>query len=106
MSLPWRKDKRPHLRLVRIEEKLDKLIQLEKGMIPIVVSNDPTEIEIANGDTGRLLFGLTKRRVLHSWEAVGGFIREDGTSDDILRCIVCNVLLTDCGATEDSWYCQ
>jgi hypothetical protein len=106
MSLPWRKDKRPHLQLVRIEKKLDELIQLERGLIPI--SNDPTEIEsqyrfIAPAHlrvvSDPLMEGEPKRP-LHSWEAI--WENEDGN----LQCVNCKVLMSDCGATGESWYCE
>lgn len=85
MAQTWRRDRRLYLQLVRIEEKLDELIQLERGLIP--VSNDPTELEIANGE----------KRQLHSW-----LINKEG----LTICFHCGTLLTDCGATNDSWYCQ
>jgi len=114
MSLPWRKDKRPHLQLVRIEEKLDELIQLEKGLIPI--SNDPTEIEFAERVESQYAFIAPAyfrvvadplmegepKRPLHAWTAIWDDVGDDGN----LQCVNCKVLMSDCGATEESWYCK
>lgn len=74
----------------RIEEKLDKLLALEQGLISY--SNDPSEIVTAKA----------RGRRLHTFISHG--ISETGEDD--IRCSGCKISITECGATMDSWYCD
>lgn len=83
--------------LVRVEEKLDRLLALEGEAKAI--SNDPTELEHYYRQIDRV-----NGKRLHSFRAVPIEPGQEGMPD--ITCLDCGVSLATCGATTESWYCD
>lgn len=83
-------------RVAKLEKIVAKLEKIEKGLIPF--SNDPSELEIAQQQS---LAPLPNPRRLHTFISRNIYL----DSEPDIRCSSCNVSLSDCGATKDSWYC-